>query len=58
MNITTSIDIVRSIGSNFRIEFVLGNILVFMLLRIFVLVWLAKQLSCWPFHVLWLPLLL
>ena len=58
MNITTSIASRRSIGLNFRIEFVIGTILVFMLLLIFVLVWLAKQLSCWPFHVLWLPLLL
>ena len=58
MNIITSIDSIRSIGLNFRIESVLGRILVFMLLLIFVLVWLAKQLSCWPFLVLWLPLLL
>ena len=27
-----------------------------MLLLIFVLVWLAKQLWCWPFQMLWLPL--
>ena len=58
MNTNTSIDSIRSIDLNFRIEFVLGRILVFMLLLIFVLVWVAKQLSCWPFHVLWLPLLL
>ena len=58
MNINISIDSIRSIGVNFRIEFVLGGRLVFMLLLIFVLVWLAKQLSCWPFHVKWLPLLL
>ena len=58
MNINTSIDSIRGIDLNFRIEFVLGRILVFMLLFIFVLVWLAKQLSCWPLHVLWLPLLL
>ena len=56
MNIITSIDSVRRIRSNFRIEVVLGRILVFMLLLMLVLVWLAKQLSCWPFHVLWLPL--
>ena len=58
MKINTSIDSIRGIDLNFRIEFVLGRMLVFMLLLIFVLVWLAKQLSCWPFHVLWLPLLL
>ena len=54
-NSGNSIRIIRSIDLNFRIEFVRGRILVFMLLLIFVLVWLAKQLSCWPFHVLLLP---
>ena len=48
----------RSIDLNVRIEFGFGRILVLMLLLIFVLVWLAKQLWCWPFHVLWLPFLL
>ena len=41
----------RSIGLNVRIEFGFGRILVSMLLFIFVLAWLAKQLWCWPFHV-------